>query len=65
MIFLSKCLFLSNYLIFNFIKCKHYFIIFNFNFKYFIFKKNVIFKKKNICITIFNFEKKFNLYGKY
>ncbi|WMC19212.1 MAG: hypothetical protein NVS84_00835 [Candidatus Carsonella ruddii] len=63
--FLSKCLFINNYLIFNFLKYKYCFIVLNFNFKLFILKKNIIFKKKIICITNFNLKKKFNLYGKY
>ncbi|WMC20403.1 MAG: hypothetical protein PNH44_00835 [Candidatus Carsonella ruddii] len=63
MIFLNKCLFLKKYLIFNFIKCKCFFIVFNFNFHYLIFNKNIIFRKKMICVTNINFKKKINLYG--
>ncbi|XZR52945.1 MAG: hypothetical protein ACM3Q5_00825 [Candidatus Carsonella ruddii] len=63
--FLSKCLFFNNYLIFNFFRYKYNFIILNFNFKHFIFKKNIIFKKKIICITKIKFKKKINLYGIY
>ncbi|WMC19809.1 MAG: hypothetical protein NVS86_00830 [Candidatus Carsonella ruddii] len=60
---LKKCLFLKKYSIFNFIKCKYFFIIFNFNFNYLVFKKNIIFKKKIIYISSIDFKKKINLYG--
>ncbi|BFI90954.1 hypothetical protein [Candidatus Carsonella ruddii] len=62
---LSKCLLLNNYLVYNFTKYNFFFIILNFNFKYFVFKKKIFFKKKMIFLSKINFKKKINLYGIY
>ncbi|MFI4883643.1 MAG: hypothetical protein ACH6QQ_00305 [Candidatus Carsonella ruddii] len=64
MIFLSNCILIKKYLIFNFFFKKKVFILLNFKFKYFLFFKNIIFKKKKICFPLLkkNF---YNLYEFY
>ncbi|MFI4878773.1 MAG: hypothetical protein ACH6QP_00790 [Candidatus Carsonella ruddii] len=64
MIFLSNCILIKKYLIFNFFLKKKIFILLNFKFKYFLFFKNIIFKKKKICVPFLN-NFFFNLYEFY
>ncbi|XRA05369.1 MAG: hypothetical protein ACN6LP_00740 [Candidatus Carsonella ruddii] len=52
--FLSNCILIKKYLIYNFFYKKKVFILLNFKFKYFFFFKNIIFKKKKICYSLFN-----------
>ncbi|MGK2931100.1 MAG: hypothetical protein ACSLEG_00710 [Candidatus Carsonella ruddii] len=64
MIFLSNCILIKKYLIFNFFNKKKIFILLNFKFKYIFFFKNIIFKKKKVCYSFLN-KKFYNLYEFY
>ncbi|AFP84170.1 hypothetical protein A355_0150 [Candidatus Carsonella ruddii HT isolate Thao2000] len=63
MIFLSKSLLFKKYFITNYFKKKFYYILLNYSFKNFFYKKKIIFRNKFIYIVNFNLKKKYCLYG--
>ncbi|AFP83606.1 hypothetical protein [Candidatus Carsonella ruddii] len=50
------------YIIYNFLYNKNFFFCLNYNFKFILFKKIIIFKKKIFIISFFKNKKNFFLY---
>ncbi|AGS06637.1 hypothetical protein [Candidatus Carsonella ruddii] len=63
--FISKCLYKKKYYIFNFYFFNFFFIILNFNFKFLICNKSIIFKNKLFCIFSKIIKKKYFIYAIY